>query len=306
MSSFLRRGLVAGAAGTTVLNAVTYADMAVRGREASSTPERTVQALAGQAGISVPGDRQARQNRLTALGALLGSASGLAVAVGAAKVRALGVRFPAPVDAVLTAAAAMAVTDAPMAALGVSDPRQWTRADWISDAVPHLAYGAAVATALRTGADEPPVQRAGAGLMLRSAALGLATGSRSALGFAGPTLIGASAAAGSGPGRVARGTAAVAAATEVVMDKLPSTPDRTSAQALPARLAAAAAGATALARRRQANAALPVVFAVAGAAAGSFGGLAWRRWAGHRMPDWQAALIEDAVALTLAGAACRA
>ena len=38
-----------------------------------------------------------------------------------------------------------------MAALGVSDPRTWTLMDWLSDGVPHLAYGlatAAVAQAL--------------------------------------------------------------------------------------------------------------------------------------------------------------
>jgi hypothetical protein len=28
-----------------------------------------------------------------------------------------------------------------MAVLGVSDPRTWSAADWISDVVPHLAYG---------------------------------------------------------------------------------------------------------------------------------------------------------------------
>jgi hypothetical protein len=43
---------------------------------------------------------------------------------------------------VLVGAAAMAATDGSMAALGVSDPRKWTTADWLSDVVPHLAYGA--------------------------------------------------------------------------------------------------------------------------------------------------------------------
>ena len=41
------RGAAAGAAGSTALNAVTYLDMAGRGRGSSSTPEQTVQALAG-------------------------------------------------------------------------------------------------------------------------------------------------------------------------------------------------------------------------------------------------------------------
>jgi hypothetical protein len=38
-------GLVAGAAGTTALNAITYLDMAIRGRPASDTPERTIERL---------------------------------------------------------------------------------------------------------------------------------------------------------------------------------------------------------------------------------------------------------------------
>ncbi|MCP9968874.1 hypothetical protein LUX57_29935 [Actinomadura madurae] len=42
----LTRGLAAGAAGTTALNLVTYLDMAVRGRPASSTPEQSVERLA--------------------------------------------------------------------------------------------------------------------------------------------------------------------------------------------------------------------------------------------------------------------
>jgi hypothetical protein len=28
-----------------------------------------------------------------------------------------------------------------MAAMGVSDPRKWSVSDWLSDLVPHLAYG---------------------------------------------------------------------------------------------------------------------------------------------------------------------
>ena len=37
------RGAAAGAAGTTALNVVTYLDMAIRGRPASDTPERSVE-----------------------------------------------------------------------------------------------------------------------------------------------------------------------------------------------------------------------------------------------------------------------
>lgn len=36
---------------------------------------------------------------------------------------------------------AATTTDIGMYRLGVSDPRSWDRNAWLSDAVPHLAYG---------------------------------------------------------------------------------------------------------------------------------------------------------------------
>jgi uncharacterized membrane protein len=95
-----------------------------------------------------------------------------------------------------------------------------------------------------------------------------------------------------------------AVAGELVADKLPVTPPRTDPRSLPARLAGGVAGAGRLAARERANAAAPVTAGLLGALAGSFGGVAWRRWASRRVPDWQAALAEDAVALALAAAAC--
>ena len=38
----------------------------------------------------------------------------------------------------------MAATDAGNVALGLTDPREWSASDWLSDLVPHLAYGAGV------------------------------------------------------------------------------------------------------------------------------------------------------------------
>jgi hypothetical protein len=35
-----------------------------------------------------------------------------------------------------------------MTVLGVTDPRAWSLVDWISDVVPHLAYGAVVKATL--------------------------------------------------------------------------------------------------------------------------------------------------------------
>lgn len=47
------RGLIAGAAGTSALNAATYMDMAIRGRPASNTPEESVQRLADTARVDL-------------------------------------------------------------------------------------------------------------------------------------------------------------------------------------------------------------------------------------------------------------
>jgi len=302
MTGTFSRGLLAGAAGTAALHAVTYLDMAVRGRPASTVPEQLVDAVADASGTAVPGRGATRDARRRGLGELAGIANGVGLGVVSSLVRSAGVRMPFPVGAVVKGAAAMAATDVPVAALGVSDLRTWTREDWIADAVPHLAYGAvvqAVVSALPTPKEQVlPRQAASAGLVGRSLVLGVAVGSRSSLGPAGPMLTAADS------GAVKRLSNLAAVAGELYVDKQPGTPERTSAAALPARLASGAGGAGLLAKRQGANAALPVLAGIAGSAAGSFGGLAWRKWAGARMPDLQAALIEDGVALVLALAAC--
>ena len=54
------------------MNAVTYLDMAVRGRPVSRTPEESVDKLAALIGVRVPGrDEQTRANRVGGVGALL-------------------------------------------------------------------------------------------------------------------------------------------------------------------------------------------------------------------------------------------
>lgn len=135
-------GALAGAAGTTALNAATYLDMSVRGRPTSSTPEDTVEALAGTAGVDVPGDEETKQNRLSGLGPLLGIVTGVGVGALIGTLRYAGVRLPAPLAAVAAGAAAMGAADGSMTALGVTDPRRWTADSWLSDALPHFAYGA--------------------------------------------------------------------------------------------------------------------------------------------------------------------
>jgi hypothetical protein len=132
---------------------VTYLDMAVRGRPASSTPEDTVDRLAEAAGVDIPGEGQTRQDRLSGLGALTGLLTG--VGVGAlAGLLTTKLRLPLPVLSVLIGTAAMAGSNIPMTALRITDPRTWDATSWVSDIIPHLAYGAvtaAVLTALSEG-----------------------------------------------------------------------------------------------------------------------------------------------------------
>ncbi|MEU5994129.1 hypothetical protein ABZ806_34600 [Spirillospora sp. NPDC047418] len=137
------RGMVAGAAGTTALNVVTYLDMAVRGRPASSTPEQSVDMMTDAAGVDL-GEGDAAENRKAGLGPMLGLGTGL----GAGAVYGLiagSRRIPKPVGTALLTGLAMLGSGAPMTALGLTDPREWSASDWAMDAVPHLAYGAVAA-----------------------------------------------------------------------------------------------------------------------------------------------------------------
>ena len=145
----LAAGAVAGAAGTTALNTVTYLDMIWRARPASSTPEATVEKLADVTGVSLPGSTEERTNRIAGLGPLTGLlvGSGLGAALGLA--RAAGYQ-PRLLGSSLTAAAgALIGSNGPMTALGITDPRTWSPADWASDLIPHLAYGIVTAAALQ-------------------------------------------------------------------------------------------------------------------------------------------------------------
>lgn len=136
------KGALAGLAGTTALNAVTYADMAWRGRTASDAPEQGVEELARRTGVQIPGDGQDRQHRLEGLGALAGIATGVLAGAAAGPLRR-AVRGLGPVlGPLLLGGAVMAATDVGMYRLGVSDPKSWDASAWLSDAVPHLAYGA--------------------------------------------------------------------------------------------------------------------------------------------------------------------
>jgi hypothetical protein len=141
------RGAAAGAAGTTALYAVTYLDMAIRGRAASSTPERTVAKLAEQLHLPL-GEGEKRENRLQGLGALTGLGAGIGMGAVVGLVRAAGLRWRPVAGTALVTAGVMAAANGPMVVLGITDPRTWSAADWISDVLPHLAYGAVVTTTM--------------------------------------------------------------------------------------------------------------------------------------------------------------
>jgi hypothetical protein len=147
-AGWLLRGAAAGAAGTTALNAVTYLDMVARGRGSSSTPEQTVEKLAEKAHVPIPGDEETRQNRIQGLGPMTGLVAGVGVGMAVGLVRSLGFRSQPLVGTGLITAGVLVAANGPMTVLGITDPRTWSTADWLSDVVPHLAYAGVVKTTM--------------------------------------------------------------------------------------------------------------------------------------------------------------
>ena len=145
-------GAASGAVGATVLNVVTYGDMLVRGRAPSGVPATVAGIMADRLGLApLRTDNHARQapNRREGAGAILGYATGVGIGAAYAVARGgAGVGNPVRTG-VLLGLAAMAASDAPIALMGASDPRTWTGADWLSDLIPHLAYGLATAATLK-------------------------------------------------------------------------------------------------------------------------------------------------------------
>jgi uncharacterized membrane protein len=306
--SGLARGAAAGAAGTTALNATTYLDMAVRGRPASDAPQQVVAALAEAAGLELPGNRREQARRLSALAPLTGTVTGVALGGLAGVLRSAGLRLPTAVGGPLLGLAAMAVADGPIAALRISDPRSWSVTDWVADVVPHLVYGftthATLVAVSRVAEGREAVPHSSPGTILRAAALGAATGSRSTAGVtaialtSGPGDHGAVASRlGARPGTV--GTS-LAAAAELVADKLPGTPSRLAPQGLLPRLALSATSAAAMAHRERADATLPTLVGLGSAVAASVLGVRLRAAAARRFgSDKPGALAEDAAAVLL-------
>jgi hypothetical protein len=156
LSTRLEHGLIAGVTGTMALNAVTYADMLLRGRPASTLPAEAAAKLAKQVGVDLQGDDDRTTARREGLAALLGYATGAAVGVAGALVLGGGRRGGGQGPgrghlvgrALLLGGSAMAASMIPMTAEGLTDPRQWGLEGWLSDIVPHAAYGLAAAATL--------------------------------------------------------------------------------------------------------------------------------------------------------------
>ena len=70
--------------------------------------------------------------------------TGTVVGIAAAFARPVLARIPAPLAATALGALAMAGSDGPLIAFGLTRPDKWAAADWASDIIPHLGYGAAV------------------------------------------------------------------------------------------------------------------------------------------------------------------
>jgi hypothetical protein len=135
----IAKGLIVGAAGTTALNVVTYADMVIRARPASELPAKAAKQIADDANVDLGTEKQIGP-RTQGLGALMGIAVGLGCGAAYALVRSR-LRIPFPAAALGLAAAAMASSDAPLVAQRLTDPGEWGVSGWLSDVAPHLAYG---------------------------------------------------------------------------------------------------------------------------------------------------------------------
>jgi hypothetical protein len=144
----LLTGIAAGAAGTTALNLVTYLDMVARARPASTTPEDTVREAEERTGVPLAADgpdSDTAANRRSGIGALLGIAAGLGTGALYGAVRPRLGRVPLPALGAGAGLVANVGTTGPMAAFGITDPRAWPTDSWVSDLLPHLAYGLATA-----------------------------------------------------------------------------------------------------------------------------------------------------------------
>lgn len=174
MANRILAGAIAGAAGVVALNAASYLDMLIRGRAASDMAARVAGKLADELGVALefePGadgdgddddiddfeadnagdldddESDAGANRSEAIGALLGMANGIGIGMAYGVIRLILPRPPAWLAGAALGAAAMAASDYPATRLGLTEPRDWSATDWVSDVVPHMTFGLVTAMA---------------------------------------------------------------------------------------------------------------------------------------------------------------
>ena len=117
----------------------------------------TMDATARSAGVSKGGllyHFGSKDALESGLGALLGALAGVGAGAALGAVRGLTGQPRNKTGTIATAwAMAMVVGNGPMTVLGVTDPRQWTSADWAADILPHVAYAVAAGATLEALAD---------------------------------------------------------------------------------------------------------------------------------------------------------
>jgi uncharacterized membrane protein len=209
------------------------------------------------------------------------------------------------VDPAVIGGAAMVVTDLTTAELGVSDPQTWDAGSWLSDIVPHLAFGAVVYAALREPPSRPGVPpetppAASAEVLQRAAVLGAATGMRSTVALAALVLRRRPGLPAVLRNPAARRIAAIVDGAELVADKLPMTPSRLDPPGLAGRLISAGLAAAVLARSAHRSPIPAVLTASAAALAAARVCHDARAALARRVPDPAVAMVEDLLAIGLA------
>jgi uncharacterized membrane protein len=295
MSSIVRgllRGAAAGAAGAAAHNAAAGLVVARR---------------AGLRRLR-PGTGPAPGGPLAPLGSLAGPVTAVAVGGLAGVLRAAGVRVPTSAGGPLLGAAAAIAGAGTLPGLRAGALTTGPVADRALAAAGYLLFGvtahATLVAVARVAEQREPARPPAPRVLLRAAALGAASGSRSTVGIAALAATSTADDRGAVVSRLGGTTgttlSGLSAAGELVGDKLPGTPTRTGLPALIPRAAAGAVAAGAAAGRDGHDPAAPAVVGLVSAVGTAFLAVRARGWAAERFgSDRPGALTEDALAALL-------
>ena len=132
--------VAAGAVGTIALDAMSYLDMLVRGRPASTVPAKVATRITDAVGIGL-GEESRKDSRGNAIGGLLGNLTGVSVALCYGLTRRFTARPPTLPTGLAVGAVAMVTSDVPATLTGATRPSQWGWVGWLADIAPHAVYG---------------------------------------------------------------------------------------------------------------------------------------------------------------------